>query len=295
MMMRLGLAPRRRAHTPSRPPIAGHPHASTLTSIDPAAARPPAMGAFREAYAVAFQAHEPFPQPQRGWMVSRTTPSLFRVTPLPPSSPAPALPWRCARPPSRSSHHLRDRVPLGRARTLDEVPRISTSSLPPPSTLPPTVRTLHAASSAPCWHTGWTAPRCAAPHEKAPWHAARLACKKFTYLSFSSFFHLEHPHEDFWRMSGDTTSPPPRAQSVHFSRYSSLASISTRRAESSIDVVPACFEFLRPLLCPSRPYSFLHLRIFGSAHRTRDMDSVPVVLLWLTLSPSAYCVWQAFS
>jgi hypothetical protein len=54
------------AHTPSCPPIAGHLHASTLTSIDPAAARPPAMGAFREACAAAFQAHTPFPTTTAG-------------------------------------------------------------------------------------------------------------------------------------------------------------------------------------------------------------------------------------
>jgi hypothetical protein len=60
----------------------------------------------------------------------------------------------------------------------------------------------------------------------------------------ASFAQVDGPLLTLCR-SGGTTSPPPRAQSIHYSRYSSLSSISTRRAESSIDAVPACFGFLR--------------------------------------------------
>jgi hypothetical protein len=63
MMMCLGVERHRPAYTSrAQHPIApaDRPFVSTPTFIDPAAARPPAMGAFCEACAVAFQAHEPF-------------------------------------------------------------------------------------------------------------------------------------------------------------------------------------------------------------------------------------------
>ncbi|KAJ7840302.1 hypothetical protein B0H14DRAFT_3458212 [Mycena olivaceomarginata] len=158
-------------------------------------------------------------------------------------------------------------------------------------------RTLHAASSAPCWHTGWTALRCAIPYEKALWPATRLVSKKF---DLSLFLHLEHLHEDFWRisavssMSGGTTSPPPRTQSICFSRFSSLSSISTRRAESSIDVVFACFGFFR-----------VNTTVFSNMRGLTSVEpQAAFVPVWLALFPalthlrlgsSAYCVWQAFS